>query len=127
MMKSQTNKEGIKMAEITYHREGDYLIPDLTAPEEPNVGVWGRRRKEFLRMNRNPIYTGMLLGGTLNAHLEETDRAANELFDRLIEEYAEAENVTEELKAENQLEWLRRMNSIRRRTEELIYQELIFC
>ena len=126
-MKSQTNKEGIKMAEITYHREGDYLIPDLTAPEEPNVGVWGRRRKEFLRMNRNPIYTGMLLGGTLNAHLEETDRAANELFDRLIKEYAAAENVTEELKAENQLEWLRRMNSIRRRTEELIYQELIFC
>ena len=115
------------MAEITYHREGDYLIPDLTAPEEPNVGVWGRRRKEFLRMNRNPIYTRLFLGGTLNAHLEETDRAANELFDRLIEEYAEAENVTEELKAENQLEWLRRMNSIRSRTEELIYQELIFC
>ena len=115
------------MAEITYHREGDYLIPDLTALKEPNIGIWGRRRKEFLRMNRNPIYTRLFLGGTLNAHLEETDRAANELFDRLIEEYAEAENVTEELKAENQLEWLRRMNSIRSRTEELIYQELIFC
>ena len=113
------------MAEITYHRERDYLIPDLTAPEEPNVGVWGRRRKEFLRMNRNPIYTGLFLGGTLNAHLEETDRAANELFDRLIKEYAAADGITEDLKAQNQMEWVKAMNNIRERAEETIFNELI--
>ena len=113
------------MAEITYHREGDYLIPDLTAPEEPNIGVWGRRRKEFLRKNRNPIYTGMFLGGTLNAQLEETDRAANELFDRLIKEYAAADGITEDLKAQNQMEWIKAMNNIRERAEETIFNELI--
>ena len=99
-------------AKITYHPEGDYLIPDLVPPKEPQVGPWGRRRKQYLRQYRDPIYTGLLLSGKLNAHLEEIDRAANEMFDLLINQYAAREGVTEQLKAKNQIEWVRRMNSI---------------
>ena len=65
------------MNEITYHREGDYLIPDLIPPESPRIGVWGMRRKRYLQQYYDGIYTGLLLSGKLNAHLEEIDRAAN--------------------------------------------------
>ena len=114
-------------AKIKYHQAGDYLLPNLKAPDNPNIGIWGMRRKVHLLKFKDPVYTGLFLSGKLNSHLEETDRAANELFDRLIKEYAEAENVTEELKSVNQLEWLRRMNGIRKRVEEVINRELIFC
>ena len=72
------------------------------------------------------IYTGLLLSGKLNAHLEEIDRSANEMFDLLFRQYAAREDVTEELKANNQMEWIRRMNDIRKRAEEIIYSELIY-
>lgn len=113
------------MAEITYRQEGDYLLPNLIPPESPNIGVWGERRREYLRKNQNPLYTGMLLTGTLNAHLEEIDQTATEVFDQLVERYAKQEGVTEELKAQDQMEWVRRMNSIRNRAEEAIYHMLI--
>ena len=111
---------------LTYHREGDYLIPDLIPPESPKIGVWGIHRRNYLRKHHDGIYTGMLLTGKLNAHLEEIDRSANEMFDLLMKQYAERESVTEELKAEDQMEWVRRMNSIRDRVEEIIYSELIY-
>ena len=114
------------MNELTYHREGDYLIPDLVPPPSPKIGIWGMRRRDFLRKYHDGIYTGMLLSGTLNAHLEEIDRSANEMFDLLIKQYAEREDVTEKLKASDQMEWVRRMNSIRERVEETISQELIY-
>ena len=110
---------------ITYHREGDYLIPDLLPPEAPRIGVWGFRRREYLRKHHDGIFTGMLLSSKLNAHLEEIDRTAKEMFDLLMKQYANREGVTEELKEENQMEWVRRMNSIRERVEETIYTELI--
>lgn len=113
------------MNEITYHREGDYLIPDLLPPPSPNIGVWGLRRKRHLQQHHEGIYTGLLLSGRLNAHLEEIDRSANEMFDLLIKQYAAHEGVTEQLKAENQMEWVRRMNSIRERAEEAILRDLI--
>ena len=113
------------MSEITYHREGDYLIPDLIPPESPRVGVWGTRRKQYLQQYHDSIYTGLLLSGKLNAHLEEIDRAANEMFDLLVKQCAEREGVTEELKAEDQMEWVRRMNSIRERAEEVMMTNLI--
>ena len=113
------------MNTITYHREGDYLLPDLVLPESPHVGVWSMRRRDYLRKHRNGIYTGMLLTGKLNAHLEEIDRAANEMFDLLVEQYADREGVTEQLKAEDQMEWVRRMNNIRERVTETVYDELI--
>ncbi len=114
------------MNELTYHCEGDYLIPDLIPPEVPNIGVWGQRRKRYLQQNHDGIYTGMLLSGKLNAHLEEIDRSVDEMFDLLMKQYAEHEDVTENLKASDQMEWVQRMNSIRERVEETISQELIY-
>ena len=111
---------------ITYHHEGDYLIPDLIPPEVPSIGIWGQRRKRYLQQYHNGIYTGMLLSGKLNAHLEEIDRSANEMFDLLIKLYAAREGVAERLKAENQMEWLRRMNGIRERVKVVVLQELIY-
>ena len=112
--------------ELRYHREGDYLLPDLIPPEAPHIGIWGLRRREYLRKNHDGIYTGMLLSGKLNAHLEEIDRSANEMFDLLMKQYAAREGVTEQLKTENQMEWIRRMNSIRNRVEGIVYSELIY-
>ena len=114
------------MNEITYHREGDYLIPDLLPPEFPHIGIWGIRHLNFLKQHHNGIYSGLLLSGKLNAHLEEIDRSANEMFDLLMKQYAAREGVTEQLKAENQMEWVLRMNSIRMRVEETIACELIY-
>ena len=111
--------------ELTYHREGDYLLPDLIPPETPKIGVWGMRRRDYLRKYHDGVYTGMLLSGKLNAHLEEIDRSANEMFDLLMKQYAAREGVTEQLKAVNQMEWVRRMNSIRERVEEIVLCDLI--
>lgn len=115
------------MNELTYHREGDYLIPDLLPPPSPHIGVWGERRKRYLQQYHDGIYTGMLLNGNLNAHLAEIDRTANEMFDLLIKQYAAREGATEQLKAENQMEWVSQMNSIQDRVEGIINADLILC
>ena len=112
---------------ITYHREGDYLLPDLLPPDAPRIGVWGLRRKRYLQKYHDGIYTGLLLSGKLNAHLEEIDRSANEMFDLLVKQYTAREGVTEELKAKNQMEWVRRMNGIRERATEAILADLILA
>ena len=109
----------------TYHREDDYLIPNVIPPESPNIGIWGERRRQFLMKHKKPIYTGLLLSGELNAHLEEIDRSAGEMFDLLVKQYAGREGVTEKIKANNQMEWIRRMNNIRERVNEIIICELI--
>lgn len=115
------------MTKLTYHREGDYLIPDLIPPSSPKIGIWGMRRRDFLRKYHDGTYTGMLLRGTLNAHLEEIDQSANEMFDLLIKQYAEREGGSEQLKARNQMQWTRQMNSVRHRAIELINHELIYA
>ena len=102
------------------------MIPDLIPPESPQIGIWGMRRREFLRKHHGGIYTGLLFSGKLNAHLEEIDRSANEMFDLLMKQYAESEGVTEKLKAESQMEWVRRVNSIHSRAEEIVLQEFAF-
>lgn len=111
---------------VTYHAERDYLIPNLAAPEPPNIGVWGERRRQYLRKAKRPVYSAMLMTGTLNAHLEEVDRQAEELLNRLTNQLAEYEGVTEALKAADQMKWVRRMNSIRSRAEEIVLAELIY-
>lgn len=111
---------------ITYAQVGDYLLPNLIPPESPKVGRWGMLRHSYLRNHREGIYTGMLMNGTLNAHLEGVDQQANEMEQQLISQLARQENVTEQLKAENQLEWVQRMNSIRNRAEEIILHDLIY-
>ena len=114
------------MQELTYHREGDYLIPDLDPPEAPTIGKFGTMRHDYLRNHHRGIFDGMLLKGTLNAHLEEIDRQANEMMERLTAQMAKAEGVTESLKARDQMAWVSAMNNIRKRVEEIIFAELIF-
>ena len=115
------------MLELTYHWEGDYLIPDLESPEAPRIGKYGTMRHNYLRDYHTGVFDGMLLSGKLNAHLEEVDRAANEMMELLTTQMAKAEGVTEQLKAVDQMEWVRRMNGIRNRAEEIIISELIYC
>lgn len=105
----------------------DYYVPCLEAPESPRVGKFGRMRNTFLREHRSAIYTGMLFSGKLNAYLEEIDRQANEMLDRLAWEYAAAEHIAEELKANDQMAWVQAMNGIRNRAEEVVLSELIYC
>ncbi len=112
---------------LTYHREGDYLLPDLVSPESPHLGVWGLRRRNYLLKNRDGIYTGLLLSGELNAHLEETDRSAEKMLFQLVETMAQREGITETFKAENQMEWVRRMNAIRSAAEEVVLHDLIYA
>ena len=110
---------------IGYHPEGDYWIPDLIAPESPSIGIWGERRRRFLRDHRRPVYSALLMTGKLNAHLEEVDQSATEMEERLTAQFAERELITEVLKAEDQMAWVRAMNSIRNRVEEIVRRELV--
>ena len=111
---------------LTYHWEGDYLIPDLISPESPKIGVWGERRRQFLRKFQRPVYDAMLMSGTLNAHLEKVDSSAEEMIDRLTKQIVEREGITESLKAADQMAWVQKMNSIRTRAEEIVMSYLIF-
>ena len=110
---------------LTYHWEGDYLIPDLVAPESPHIGIWGERRRRFLRTHQKPVYDAMLMNGTLTAHLEEVDQSAEEMMDRLTTQLAAHEGITESLKAADQMAWVQKMNSARKRSEEMVIHELI--
>ena len=113
--------------ELPYTMQGDYLIPDLTVPESPKLGKYGMLRRTFLREHRDGIYTGMLLNGTLNSHLEEVDRQAQKMLDDLTEQMKALNGVTESLKAEDQMRWVQMMNSIRHSAEEVILNDLIYA
>lgn len=112
--------------ELTYRMEGDYRLPNLTAPEAPALGKYGMLRRSYLREHRSGIYTGMQLAGKLDAHLKETDRQAREMMERLTRQMAAQQGVTEALKAENQMEWVGRMNSIRASAEETVLAQLVY-
>ena len=109
----------------SYHQEGDYLLPDLEVPENPQIGIWGERRRKYLQTSQRALYTAMLLCDTLNDHLAEVDKSASEMFDRLVEQLKHHDCITEELKAANQLEWVRRMNVLRHEAAEAVEKELI--
>ena len=108
-----------------YQQAGDYLLPCIDPPENPDIGIWGERRRKYLQTNHKALYTAMLLGDTLNAHLEEVDKSATEMFDWLVEQLKSRDCITEELKAANQLEWVQRMNTIRHEAAEAVEKELI--
>jgi hypothetical protein len=115
------------MNKLTYTQKGDYLIPDLEAPEAPRIGKYGTMRHQYLRNHHRGIFDGMLLKGTLNGHLEEIDRQANEMMERLTSQMAKTQGVTEQLKATDQMAWVGRMNAIKAQAEEIVTRELIFA
>ena len=114
------------MLELTYHWEGNYQIPDLEAPEAPRIGKYGAMRHNYLRDYHRSVFDGMLLTGRLNAHLEQVDREANEMMERLTAQMAKIEGVTEQLKAADQMAWVGAMNNIKARAEEIVLNELIY-
>ena len=111
----------------TYHQAGDYLLPDLSVPELPAIGVWGQRRRQYLKEHRQALYTALLLSGKLNDHLSEVDEQAEAMFSQLVKQVAAQDSITEQLKAEDQMKWVRQMNNVRNRAEEVIYNELIYA
>ena len=112
----------------TYTQVGDYLLPDLVIEEvelQP-IGKYGRMRKRYLKEHRPVLYSNLLTGGKLYRHMTEIDQVCEERMDLLTHQMAKQEGVNEALKATDQMEWVRRMNSIRNRAEEIILHELIF-
>ena len=112
----------------SYTQVGDYLLPDLLpGTDERTVGPWGLRHLRWLRRNRRVTYINLLTTGKLPGYLTEIDGQAQEMFSLLVEQYTAAEGITEQLKADNQLAWVGRMNSIRERAEEVVLSELVYC
>ena len=113
----------------TYTMQGDYCLPDLTLPaeEECPIGVWAHRRLRYLKQHHKILYYNLLTSGKLHSHLADVEQEAQNLFLRLVKEYAEREDVTEQLKAENPMEWVRRTNNIRERVTEVVTAEVLFA
>ncbi len=113
----------------TYHEESGYIIPDLRLPEEKErtIGLFGQRHLRYLREYRKVTYTNLLTSGRLNTYLADIDRQAQERFERLIEQMKQAQGITEQLKAENALEWIGRMNNIRACAREIVNREIIYA
>lgn len=113
----------------TYHEENGYLIPDLRLPaeEEQSIGVWGERHLRYLKQYCKGTYISLLTSGRLNAYLAEIDKQAQERFERLTEDMKQAQSITEQLKAENQLEWVQRINNIRTCAREIVEEEIIYA
>ena len=112
----------------TYRREGDYLIPNLTLPDTSDytIGKYGRMRRTYLKEHHPAFYSTLILDGTLFKHLSEIDQACNERMEVITAAMAKQEGVTEALKAADQMEWVRRMNSIHNRAEEVVLRELVY-
>lgn len=113
---------------LWYELQGDYYIPclTLTAEEERPIGIWGQRHKRYLKEYKNATYTTLLISGKLNSYLADINEQAEDMLYRSIKEMTEKENVTEQLKAENQMLWVQMMNSIRNRVEEVVNSEIIY-
>ena len=112
-----------------YVRQGDYLLPCLSPSAEKEnkpIGVWGQRHLRYIRQYKRILYTTLLTSGKLNSYLADIDEQAEGMFLRLVEQIANREGVTEQLKVENQIEWVRAMNSIQHRVTEIVNAELIF-
>ena len=109
----------------TYRKAGDYLLPNIALPEQPTFGRFGQRHYAYIRKHDKILFSSLWLSGELNSYIDEVDRQAEAMFAKLVHDIAKNENVTEHLKATDQMEWVRRMNSIRRRAEEIVNEELI--
>ena len=113
---------------ITYTQQGDYLLPNLKLPEQPKVeiGIWGKRHLRHLKNHHPIIYTNLLTSCKLTAYLADIDKQAEDMFFRLVDQLAEKEGLTEKLKADNQMLWVRKMNSISNQASEIVSNELIY-
>ena len=122
-MKSLFEKSG-----GTYTMQGDYRLPNLTLPAEDErpIGVWGQRRLNYLKHHRKVLYFNLLTSGKLHSHHADTEEQAQELFSRLVKEYAEKEGVTEQLKATDSMKWVQKMNNIRERVTEMVNADVVF-
>ncbi len=113
---------------LWYELQGDYYLPCLRLPEkvEVHIGVWGQRHRRYLKEHRKAAYTRLLTSGKLNKYLADIDHQAEELFFRVVRMMAAAEGITEALKADDSLEWVRRMNNVQNRAREIVNSELIY-
>lgn len=112
----------------TYREENGYLIPNLTLPDEEQVeiGIWGQRHLRYIKQHHKVRYVNLLTSGTLNGYLADIDKQAEDMLFRLVEQMAEREGVTEQLKADNQMEWVAQMNNIRSRATEIVNNDIIY-
>ena len=113
----------------TYTQQGDYLIPCLMLHDEEKVEIslWGQRNLSYLKQSHKVLYYNLLTSGKLNSHIAEIDKQANDMFFQLVKEVAEKENITEELKSNDQMLWLQKMNYIRNRVTEIVNKEIIYA
>lgn len=113
----------------TYIRHGDYLIPALTLPKEEEqrvVGVWGQRHLRYLKEYRKTVYLDLMMSGRLNSYLADIEEQAQERFERIVEQMKQAQGITKQLKADNALEWVGRMNNIQACAREIVDKEIIY-
>ena len=114
----------------TYTQQGDYMLPDLLPAEEEkkaNIGVWAMRHKRYLKQNHKVFYYNLLTSGKLNSYLADIEQQAQDLFLRLVNDLAEKENITEELKSTDMMLWVQKMNNIRNRATEIVNAEIIYA
>ena len=114
---------------LWYELQGDYYIPCLKLPEEEQqpIGLWGQRHLIYLKQSHKVLYYNLLTSGKLNSHIAEIDKQANDMFFQLVKELAEKENITEELKSNDQMLWVQKMNNIRNRVTETVNKEIIYA
>ena len=113
----------------TYHEENGYLIPDLTLPteEEKPIGIWGQRHLRYIKEHKRLFYVNLLTSDKLNSYLADINGQAEELFFRLVKQFAEKEGVTEELKSTDQMTWIGAMNNIQARAREIVYTDIVYA
>ena len=111
----------------TYYQQGDYFLPNLTVPESVPIGIWGQRRRRYLQEHRNSIYIALFLSSKLDTHLAEIDHQAEEMFFQLVVQMASQDGISEQLKADYQMEWVGNMNNICNRAAEIVNTEIIFA
>lgn len=123
------NKSSFELSGGNYRMVGDYKIPNITLPAEASkpLGVWGLKCKDYIMKHKRIQFNIMLMNGTLWAHLAEVDEQATDMFSRLVEQMKVNEGITEQLKANNQMEWVGRMNNIEKRAREIVNKDLIYC
>ena len=114
---------------LWYELQGDYYLPCLKLPEEEavHIGIWGQRHRRYLKDHHKALYTSLLTSGKLNDYLADLNEQAEAMFSRLVKQLSEKEGVTEDLKAENQMLWVQRMNNLRNTATEIVSSELIYC